>query len=161
MRSDSEITIGEKAPAFALNNQDGKIVRLSQFAGSWLVVYFYPEDDSPACTMQACDFSSQLAAFASLEAHVVGISPDSADSHAAFRKQHAITIDLLSDPDKKVMIAYQAYGEKLLYGKTVTGVIRSTVLIDPKGRIAFHWPNIRAKGHADRVREKLVQLIGH
>lgn len=152
------LEIGTAAPSFALPNQDGTIVRRADFAGKWLVLYFYPEDDSPACTTQACDFTERIGAFAQLSACVVGISPDSAEAHAAFRKKHRLAVELLSDPDKKVMTAYHAYGRKQLYGREVTGVIRSTVVIDPNGKIAFHWPGIKAGGHAERVRQKLVEL---
>jgi peroxiredoxin Q/BCP len=145
------LEIGSKAPAFALPNQSGKTISLKDFSGERFVIYFYPADDTPGCTKEACQFNDGLAAFRKLGVKVVGISPDSADKHVAFRKKYELTFDLLSDADKKVMAAYGAYGEKMMYGKKVTGVIRSSFVIGPKGLIDRAWYNVRADGHADKV----------
>ena len=154
----STITVGGKAPAFALPDQDGRVARLGDFAGSWVVLYFYPKDDTPGCTTEACEFTDGIEAFEKLEAVVLGCSPDTPDSHRRFIAKHDLKITLLSDPDHAVMEAYGAWGEKSTYGRTTMGVIRSTVLIDPRSKVAFHWPNVKAAGHAEKVREKLAEL---
>ena len=152
------IEVGKRAPAFTLKNQDEKKVRLSDEKGSWVVLYFYPKDNTPGCTTEACDFTTGRKAFERLGAVVYGCSPDSAESHRKFIAKHGLTIDLLSDPDRSTIEKYGAWGEKMLYGKTSVGVIRSTVLIDPDGKIAHHWPKVQIPGHADKVRAKIVEL---
>lgn len=152
------ITVGERAPAFALENQDGDPVRLEQFAGQWVVLYFYPRDDTPGCATEACEFSAGVREFEKLDAVVLGCSPDSPERHRAFIAKHGLRITLLSDPDRTVMRQYGAWGDKQLYGKTTVGVIRSTVLIDGAGQVAHHWRSVRAAGHAGKVRERLEAL---
>ena len=142
---------GQRAPAFALPNQDGATVALKDFAGRRLVLYFYPADDTPGCTKEACQFNDGLAAFRALAVTVLGVSPDDAASHVAFRTKYGLDFDLLSDPARTVMAKYGAYGEKSLYGKTVTGVIRSTFVIGPTGRIEHAFYGVRTDGHAARV----------
>ncbi|HEY0715637.1 MAG TPA: peroxiredoxin [Polyangia bacterium] len=152
------LTVGTAAPAFALKNQDDEIVKLKDLAGKWTVLYFYPKDDTPGCTIEACDFTAGLKDFEKLEAQVVGCSPDSPESHRKFIAKYKLKIPLLSDPDREIIKTYGAWGEKNLYGKISEGVIRSTVIIDPKGKVAHHWPKVSAKGHADEVQEKLKEL---
>lgn len=152
------IEIGKRAPAFTLPNQDGETVRLGDLSGSWVVLYFYPRDDTPGCTVEACDFSAGIKGFEKLDAVVLGCSPDSPDSHRKFIGKHKLKIDLLSDPAHAVMQKYGAWGEKSLYGKKTVGVIRSTVIIDPAGKVAHHWPKVQAKGHADKVASTLREL---
>lgn len=152
------LEVGAKAPHFTLSDQDGRAVSLSGFAGTWVVLYFYPKDDTPGCTTEACEFTAGIAAFAGLDAVVLGCSADSAESHRRFIAKHGLEVRLLSDPDHAVMQAYGAWGEKSMYGRTSMGVIRSTVLVDPQGMVAFHWANVKAAGHADAVREKLTEL---
>lgn len=152
------ITVGSKAPAFTLHDQDERKVSLASLAGRWVVLYFYPKDDTPGCTTEACEFTDGLAAFEGLDAVVLGCSPDTPASHRKFIAKHGLRVRLLSDPDHSVMAAFGAWGEKSMYGKKVTGVIRSTVLIDPQGRVAQHWPNVKAAGHAEKVRETLARL---
>lgn len=152
--------VGAAAPAFSLPCQDGSPVSLASLAGSWVVLYFYPKDDTPGCTTEACEFTASIRDFAGLGAKVLGVSPDAPASHARFIAKHKLAVTLLSDADKSMMKAYGAWGEKLMYGKPVTGVIRSTVLIDPKGRVAQHWPKVKAAGHAQAVREALAALAG-
>ena len=147
----SRLEIGTKAPAFALSNQSGKTISLKDFSGERFVIYFYPADDTPGCTKEACQFNDGLGAYRKLGVTVIGVSPDGAEKHVAFRKKYGLTFDLLSDPEKKVMTSYGAYGEKMMYGKKVTGVIRSTFVIGPSGRIEHAWYNVRADGHADKV----------
>jgi peroxiredoxin Q/BCP len=154
------IEIGKKAPALRLKDQDGKPRTLAEFSGRWVVLYFYPKDDTPGCTTEACDFTASIARFAKLDAVVLGCSPDSEERHRKFADKYKLKVTLLSDPDHDVMEKYGAWGDKTMYGKKVTGVIRSTVLVDPKGRVAWHWPKVQAKGHADKVREKLAELHG-
>lgn len=154
------IEVGKKAPAFALKNQDDETVRLSQYAGQWVVLYFYPKDDTPGCTKEACEFSVLLPRFGKLDAVVLGCSPDAPARHRAFIEKHKLRVTLLSDPERKVMEKYGAWGEKKLYGKTTIGVIRSTVLIDDRGRVAHHWRAVRAAGHAENVRKRLDALRG-
>ena len=154
------IETGKKAPAFTLPNQDDEKVRLSDLKGSWVALYFYPRDDTPGCTVQACDFTSSIKRFAKLDATVLGCSPDTPESHRKFIKKHKLKLTLLSDPDHKVMEKYSGWGDKMLYGRKMKGVIRSTVLIDPTGKVAHHWRKVRAKGHADKVQEKLAELQG-
>ena len=136
------IEIGKAAPAFTLKNQDDEKVQLTKLKGNWVVLYFYPKDDTPGCTTEACDFTASIADFEGMDAVVIGCSPDDPASHRKFIEKHDLQVTLVSDPDRAVMEKYGAWGEKTMYGKKVTGVIRSTVLIDPKGKIAFHWPSV-------------------
>ena len=149
---------GKKAPAFTLPNQDDEKVKLSDLAGGWAVLYFYPKDDTPGCTIQACDFTEGLSDFEGLDCTVYGCSPDSPESHRKFRDKHDLRVELLSDPQHKVMEKYGAWGEKNMYGKVTTGVIRSTVILDPAGKVAKRWKRVSAKGHAEKVREALEKL---
>ncbi len=146
---------GAQAPAFSLADQDAKRVSLADFAGQRVLVYFYPKDDTPGCTKEACQFNDNLAAFESAGVSVLGISPDAAASHVRFRDKYGLGFRLLSDPDHAVMERYGAWGEKSSYGKLTTGVIRSTFLIDEEGRVARVWSNVRADGHATRVLAEL------
>jgi peroxiredoxin Q/BCP len=147
----ARLEAGMKAPAFTLMNQSGKKVSLKDFADTRVVLYFYPADDTPGCTKEACQFNDQLGAFKNLRATVLGISPDAAMDHVAFRKKFSLNFDLLSDPDKKVMTKYGAFGEKMNYGKKILGVIRSTFVVGPTGTIEHAWYAVHADGHAGRV----------
>jgi peroxiredoxin Q/BCP len=147
----SRLAIGAKAPAFSLPNQSGMTIALKDLAGERFVLYFYPADDTPGCTKEACQFNDGLAAFHTLGVKVLGVSPDNAERHVAFRKKYGLSFDLLSDPEKTVMTKYGAYGEKMMYGKQVTGVIRSTFVIGPAGKVEHSWYGVRAAGHADKV----------
>lgn len=152
------IEVGKRAPAFTLPDQDDTKTKLSDFKDGWVVLYFYPRDDTPGCTTEACDFTASIADFEEFECTVLGCSPDSPEKHRKFIAKHDLEVTLLSDPDHKVMEKYGAWGEKTLYGKKTVGVKRSTVLIDPAGKVAWHWPNVKAKGHAEKVYEKLAEL---
>lgn len=154
------IEVGKKAPAFTLLNQDDERVRLSDVKGRWVVLYFYPRDNTPGCTTEACDFTAGLKDFEKLEAVVLGVSPDSTESHRKFIARYGLGVTLLSDPDHAVMEKYGAWGEKTLYGKTSMGVIRSTVIIDPEGKVAHHYRKVNATGHAAKVQERLAALAG-
>jgi peroxiredoxin Q/BCP len=154
----SAVSIGRKAPAFSLLDENGRKVKLSEFTGQWVVLYFYPKDDTPGCTVEACAFTRGLAGFERLDAVVLGCSPDLPEKHLEFIAKHRLGIRLLSDPEHQVLEKYGAWGEKNLYGKIAMGVIRSTVLIDPEGKVAYHWPKVKAEGHAEEVRSKLAEL---
>jgi peroxiredoxin Q/BCP len=146
------IEAGKKAPAFKLVDAKGKTVTLADFAGKDLVLYFYPKDDTPGCTKEACGFRDSWKDIQKLGAVVVGVSPDSGASHEKFVAKYKLPFPLLSDPDKKAMTAYGAFGEKMMYGKKVTGVIRSTVWIGPDGKVKKHWARVaKAEAHPDQV----------
>jgi peroxiredoxin Q/BCP len=130
---------GTKAPAFTLEDQNGEKVSLRDFAGERVLLYFYPADDTPGCTKEACQFNDEITSFKKIGVRVLGVSPDGSAAHVAFRKKYSLQFDLLSDPDKKVMTKYGAFGEKMMYGKKVLGVIRSTFLIGPTGKIERAW----------------------
>jgi peroxiredoxin Q/BCP len=138
-----------------LTADDGSKVALKDFKGQRVVVYFYPAAMTPGCTKQACDFRDSLDALAAAGIAVVGISPDKPEKLAKFREQDGLTFPLLSDPEKKVLEAYGAFGEKKLYGKTVVGVIRSTFVIDAKGKVELAQYNVKATGHVAKLRRDL------
>lgn len=148
------------APAFVLPDQSGKPVSLLSLRGKWVVLYFYPRDDTPGCTVEACEFTALRPEFDRLGAEVLGCSPDAAAAHTKFIGKHRLELRLLTDLDRAVMKAYGAYGKKVLYGKHVEGVIRSTVLIGPDGVVAHHWGKVKAAGHAAQVSAKLAELRG-
>lgn len=146
---------GDKAPAFALLDDAGTTVKLSDFTGKRVLLYAYPAAMTPGCTKQACDFRDNLKAFAKQDLVIVGISPDKPEKLAKFREHDDLTFTLLSDPDKSVLASYGAFGEKMMYGKTVTGVIRSTFVIDPKGTIEQAFYNVKATGHVAKLMRDL------
>ncbi|GAB4151184.1 MAG: hypothetical protein Fur0037_19930 [Planctomycetota bacterium] len=154
------IRTGRKAPEFTLRDHEGQEVGLADLAGRWVVLYFYPRDATPGCTVEAVEFTREIEDFHALGAVVCGCSPDSPESHARFIDQHGLKVVLLSDPDRSVMRKFGAFGEKIHYGRKILGVIRSTVILDPEGRIAHHWASVRARGHAAAVRKILEQLVG-
>jgi len=145
------LEIKDTAPAFSLKNDAGETIRLSQFKGKRVILYFYPAALTPGCTKQACDFTDNLKLFSSLDFVVIGISPDKPEKLAKFREQEALKIILLSDPEKEVLTKYGAFGEKKLYGKTVVGVIRSTFVISPTGKIEHAFYNVKATGHVAKL----------
>ena len=142
---------GDRAPAFTLPAADGTTVSLSSYAGRTVVVYFYPAAMTPGCTKQACDFRDNLTLLADAGVDVVGISPDKPEKLARFVDKEGLTFPLLSDPDRTVLEKYAAYGEKTMYGKTVTGVIRSTFVVGPDGKIAKALYNVKATGHVAKL----------
>ena len=153
------LTPGQKAPAFRLHDQTGDTVSVADMKGQWVVLYFYPRDDTPGCTTEACEFTSTLHDFHALDAVVLGCSPDDAESHRRFIAKHNLEVQLLSDPSHAMMQEYGAWGEKVLYGRKSVGVIRSTVLIGPDGTVAHHWKKVRAAGHAGKVAARLRELL--
>ncbi|HLO88454.1 MAG TPA: thioredoxin-dependent thiol peroxidase [Nostocaceae cyanobacterium] len=150
--------VEQVAPDFSTPNQNGDLVTLSDFSGKWLVLYFYPKDDTPGCTTEAKDFSELSAEFAQLGAKIVGVSPDSGKAHCKFIDKHNLSITLLSDPEHQLIEAYGAWRLKKFMGKEYMGVARSTFLISPHQTIAYAWPNVKAKGHAEQVLNKLREL---
>jgi peroxiredoxin Q/BCP len=147
---------GDTAPDFTLPDADGKPVSLSDYRGRRVIVYFYPAASTPGCTKQACDFRDNLAELGGAGLDVIGISPDEQAKLAKFRDAEGLTFPLLSDVDKEVLTAWGAFGEKTMYGKTVTGVIRSTFVVDPDGKIGQAFYNVRATGHVAKLRKDLA-----
>jgi peroxiredoxin Q/BCP len=147
---------GKPAPVFSLEDADGKTVTLGDFAGRDVVLYFYPRDDTPGCTKEACGFRDAWKELQKLGVAVLGVSPDSGASHQKFRAKYKLPFPLLSDPDKKAMAKYGAWGEKMMYGKKTTGVIRSTVWVGPDGKVRKHWARVaKAEAHPEQVLEAL------
>ncbi|GAB5548402.1 MAG: thioredoxin-dependent thiol peroxidase [Sandaracinaceae bacterium] len=149
---------GKKAPAFTLDSSEGGKVKLKDQAGKWVVIYFYPRDMTPGCTTEAQDFRDAAKALEKHEAVVFGVSKDSVESHCKFRDKHDLNFALLSDPDGKVIEKYGAWGEKNMYGRKSMGIIRSTVIIDPAGKVRKIFPKVRVKGHVEKVLEALGAL---
>ena len=152
---ETRLEVGDKAPAFSLPDADGNTVKLADFKGRKVIVYFYPAALTPGCTKEACDFRDSLAHLNRAGIAVVGISPDKPEKLAKFRDAEKLNFPLLSDPDRKVLSAWGAFGEKKMYGKTVQGVIRSTFLVDEKGKVAVAQYNVRATGHVAKLRDQL------
>ena len=152
------VDIGEKAPDFSLAADGGETLTLGGFKGSWVVLYFYPKDNTSGCTLEALEFSERTADFAAMKAVVLGVSRDSAASHDNFKAKHNLSVRLLSDPDHKVLEIYGAWGIKTSYGKESAGVIRSSVLIAPDGIVRKAWPKVQSSGHAQEVLDALRGL---
>src|SRR4051794_7398554 len=155
MPTTPRLAVGDKAPAFSLTDADGKTVKLSDYKGRKVVVYFYPAASTPGCTKQACDFRDSLAELNEAGLDVIGISPDKPAKLAKFRDAEGLTFPLLSDPDRDVLTAWGAFGEKTMYGKTVQGVIRSTFVVDEKGKIEVAQYNVKATGHVAKLRRDI------
>ncbi len=154
------VKVGQPAPDFCLPDQDGQEVCLHHLRGAWVVLYFYPKDNTSGCTREAVDFTQHLDEFQRLGAVVLGVSPDSVQSHRRFREKHGLRVRLLSDPDHQVLDMYGVWQLKRMYGREYWGVVRTTVLIAPDGRIAWVWPKVKVKGHVDAVLQKLRELQG-
>ncbi|MFX0033305.1 MAG: thioredoxin-dependent thiol peroxidase [Candidatus Hodarchaeota archaeon] len=154
----ANLNIGDKAPEFCLPDKDKQQVCLKDFSGKYNIVYFYPADNTPGCTTEAIGFTNILPEFQELDAEVIGISPDSPESHAKFIEKKNLKVTLLSDENHEVMNKYGAWGQKKFKGKTYLGVIRSTFLIDLDGKIAYIWPKVSVKGHAEEVKDELKSL---
>ncbi len=151
---------GKKAPPFALPNADGKEISLKDFPGVPVVLYFYPKDNTPGCTQEACDFRDNFSRIGAAGAVVLGVSADSASSHRKFMDKFNLPFELLSDADKSTISAYGAWKEKSMYGKTFLGIERRTVIIGPDGRIFRIFPKVKVKGHVDEVLAALRELKG-
>ncbi|MGV9714045.1 thioredoxin-dependent thiol peroxidase [Gordonia sp. NPDC003424] len=155
MPTTTRLSAGDRAPAFTLPDAQGNDVSLADYAGRKVIVYFYPAASTPGCTKQACDFRDNLAELNDAGIDVIGISPDKPAKLQKFIDAEGLTFPLLSDPEKKVLTAWGAFGEKTMYGKTVTGVIRSTFLVDADGTIEVAQYNVRATGHVAKLRRDL------
>lgn len=142
---------GDTAPEFGLPNSEGKLICLKDFRGKWVVLYFYPKDNTSGCTKEALEFTGLRSKFEGMMAAIIGVSPDATESHRKFRERHALTITLLSDPDHEALEAYGVWQLKRMYGREYHGVVRSTFLIDPEGKIAQTWTKVKVKGHAEAV----------
>ena len=155
MTDASRLAVGDEAPDFTLPDADGSQVSLRDFRGRRLVVYFYPAASTPGCTKQACDFRDNLSDFADAGLAVVGVSPDQPEKLAKFRDAQDLPFPLLADPERAVLSRYGAFGEKTMYGKKVTGVIRSTVVVDAEGKVELAQYNVKAAGHVAKLRRDL------
>jgi len=151
----TRLSPGDQAPGFTLATDDGGSVSLEDLRGRKVIVYFYPAAMTPGCTKQACDFTDSLDSLRGAGYEVIGISPDKPEKLAKFRERDHLTITLASDPEKKTLEAYGAYGEKKLYGKVVQGVIRSTIVVDEDGRVSLAQYNVKATGHVAKLRRDL------
>ncbi len=145
------LSAGDKAPDFKLKNDDGEDVRLADFKGKTVVLYFYPKDDTPGCTTEACGFRDQTTDFSGKNAVILGVSPDTVASHVKFKKKFGLPFNLLADEEKKVVQAYDVWKEKSMYGRKYMGVERTTFIIDPKGKIKKVFPKVSVTGHVDAV----------
>lgn len=154
--TDQKLAPGDVAPDFSLSDADGQTVTLSGLRGQRVIVYFYPAAMTPGCTKEACDFRDNLGVLAGAGLTVLGISPDSPEKLAKFRDKESLNFTLLADPDREVLRAYGAYGEKMNYGKKTVGVIRSTFVIGADGRVERAYYNVRATGHVERLRQDLA-----
>ncbi len=152
--------VGQPLPTFSLQDDQGATVTAADLRGHWTVLYAYPKDSTPGCTTEACDFRDNLARVQSLGAQVFGISRDSLKSHQTFIAKQSLPFRLLSDPDRALLEPLGAFGKKMMYGKEVEGIIRSTFLIDPKGVIRHLWPKVSVKGHVQDVLDTLKKLKG-
>lgn len=159
MTESVRLEVGDTAPAFSLPDADGKTVKLSDYKGRKVIVYFYPAASTPGCTKQACAFRDGLAELNGAGIDVIGISPDKPEKLAKFREAESLNFPLLGDPEKKVLTAWGTFGEKKMYGKTVQGVIRSTFLVDEKGKIAGAHYNVKAASTASAI-EKIIAESG-
>jgi len=156
----NELKVGEKAPAFTSKDQNGNKVSLSDFKGKWVVLYFYPKDDTPGCTIEAEDFTQYLPGFKKIDAEILGVSKDSCESHQKFIKKKNLKIILLSDEQKELCQSYGVWRPKKFMGREFLGINRSTFLIDPNGTLAHIWPKVSPKGHAEEVQDKIKELAG-
>ena len=152
------LDIGQEAPKFCLPNQDETEVCLRDINHGWVILYFYPKDNTPGCTTEACEFTAALPNFDSLDAVVIGVSPDSPKKHRNFIEKKELGITLLADEETEVAKAYGVWQLKKNYGKEYMGIVRSTFIIDPDGKIAAIWDKVKVKGHVEEVKEKLAQL---
>lgn len=148
---------GASAPIFCLSNDVGEELCLDKFSGKWVILYFYPKDNTSGCTLEAIYFTAAVDKFEKLNTVIIGISPDSPKSHQNFISKHSLKIHLLSDTEHKIIEQYGAWQKKKLYGREFMGVVRSTYLINPEGKIEHAWSKVKVKGHVDAVKEKLIE----
>ncbi|MEJ2240938.1 MAG: peroxiredoxin [Candidatus Bathyarchaeota archaeon] len=149
----------KKAPDFCLFNQKNEMTCLKDFRNKWIILYFYPKDNSKGCTLEAIEFTNNLQTLYELDAIILGVSPDSIKSHQNFAQKHNLKIILLSDPEHKIIEKYGAWQLKKMYGREYMGVIRSTFIINPEGKIEKEWKKVRVKNHVEKVKQELMKLI--
>ena len=154
------LEVGTKAPEFCLPNQDDVEICLRDLKGKWIVLYFYPRDNTPGCTTEACEFTEAMPQFDDMDAIILGVSADSTKKHRNFIEKKELGITLLSDEETKMMQAYGVWALKKNYGKEYMGIVRSTYIINPKGEIAEAWTKVRVKGHVEAVKTRLKELQG-
>jgi len=157
MTNNVELKVGDQAPKFSLLDTNENEASLGDYAGKWVVLYFYPKDNTSGCTAEAIAFTSREKDFEQQNAVVLGISPDSCKSHQNFTQKHSLKVNLLSDPDKETLKDYGVWQKKKLYGREYMGVVRTTYLIDPHGKIAEIWQKVKVDGHAEEVLKKLSE----
>ena len=153
------VRLGEIVPDFTLPSSEGRDISLSEFRGKYVVLYFYPADLTPGCTQEACDFRDRRAEYERLNAQVLGVSPDPVHSHVKFKAKHELPFPLLSDPDCKVLEMFGVWQLRKRYGREYMGVVRSTFLIDPEGRLVREWRNVRVASHVDEVLAELRKTV--
>ncbi len=151
------LEINEEAPDFCLKNQNNKDICLKDFRGKWVVIYFYPKDNTPGCTLEARNFSINEKKFKQRNINIIGMSSDSVESHKKFESKNDLTINLLSDPDHKTINDYGVWKPKKIFSKEYMGIVRSTFLIDPDGKVAYIWPKVKVIGHVDEVYNKVME----
>jgi len=149
---------GKAAPAFSMPDQTGKTHAKKDYVGRWLVIYFYPKDNTPGCTKEACSFRDMQTEFEKRNAAVLGVSPDTEKKHAKFIEKYDLNFDLLADTEQTLCSQFGVWQEKSMYGRKYMGVVRTTYLIDPKGNVAFRWDKVKVKGHDDEVLAKIDEL---
>lgn len=153
------VKIGDDAPGFCLKDADDRELCLENFRGKWVILYFYPKDGSKSCTAEAADFTKRIYELEKMGVVVIGVSPDSVKSHKKFMLKYSLKVILLSDPESEFIKAYGAWGKKILYGKEYMGVIRSTFIINPEGKISASWQNVKVSGHVDEVINKFKEIL--
>ena len=158
MTENLKLQIGDKIPEFCLPDKEGKEFCIKELKGKWIVLYFYPKDNTKGCTIEAIDFTTNLDDFSKLGAVVVGISPDSVKSHQNFSSKHELRIQLLSDESHEILEKFGVWQEKSMYGKSYFGVVRSTILINPDGKIAEIWEKVKVENHVESVKNRLMEL---
>ncbi len=156
--SELTLNLGSLAPGFSLPNDSGSQTTLNELKGRWVVVYFYPKDNTSGCTLEALEFTSLAPQFEAAGATILGISPDSIKSHCKFRDAHNLSVVLLSDPESQVISAFGAWKMKGMYGRQYMGVERTTALVAPDGSLAHLWTRVKAAGHAQEVLQKIIEL---
>ena len=152
------LKVGDKAPSFKLKNQDGKIISLSDLKGKPIVLYFYPKDDTSGCTKEACNFRDEFPKFGKMKAEIIGVSADSVESHKKFAQKYKLPFNLLSDEKKDVVEKYGVWQEKSMYGKKYMGIVRTTFIIDAKGKISKIFPKVKVDNHNQEIMEALKEL---
>jgi len=156
--SEESVKISDEAPGFCLPDENGEEVCLSDYEGRWLILYFYPKDNTPGCTLEAQSFTEALEDFQNMGAEVIGVSPDDVDTHEKFKQLKNLEITLLSDPEHGVLEKYGVWKPKKMFGNEYFGVIRSTFIINPESKIVHKWEKVKVRGHVDEVKNKLKEL---